>query len=108
MTESQYVVDVKRSARRTNGAVGVAVCRDGSRRRFADRAAADAWAIDLSERGGRRVWIRVADPEDQSNADAYLVGRYAQTVLDGAYDKRRRRLYAPSVEQTGLGTYDSE
>jgi hypothetical protein len=107
-TVTDYVVDVKPSARRTNGAVGVAVCRDGARRRFADRPAADAWAADLSKRGEGRVWIRVADPDDQSAADAYLVGRYTQASLDGAYDKRRRRLYAPSVEQTGLGAYDTD
>lgn len=105
---TDYVVDVKRSARRTNGAVGVAVCRDGARRRFADRAAADAWAAALSKRGDGHVWIRVADPDDQSAADGYLVGRYTQPTLDGAYDKRRRRLHAPSVEQTGLGAYDSD
>ncbi|SEO44853.1 hypothetical protein SAMN04487948_102465 [Halogranum amylolyticum] len=102
-----YVVDVKPSARRTNGAVGAAVCRTGSRRRFDSRADAEAWASELSERGDGRVWIRRADPDDRSAADAYLVGRYPRPELDGAYDKRRRRLRAPSVEQVGLGAYDA-
>lgn len=105
---SDYVVDVKPSARRTNGAVGAAVCRDGTRQKFADRAAADAWATTLSTRGDGQVWVRTADPADRSDADAYLVGRYPRPRLDGAYDKRRRRLRAPSVEQTGLGEYESD
>ena len=105
---SDYVVDVKPSARRTNGAVGVAVCRDGARRQFDDRAAADAWAADLSTRGDGRVWIRTADPDDRSEADAYLVGRYPRPRLDGAYDKRRRRLRPLSAEQVGLAEYESE
>lgn len=103
-----YVVDVKRSARRTNGAVGAAVCRDGARWRFGSRADAERWATTLSKRGTSRVWIRTADPADDSLADAYLVGRYPQSALDGAYDKRRRRLRPPSREQTGLARYDTD
>ncbi|EJN60784.1 hypothetical protein [Halogranum rubrum] len=103
-----YVVDVKRSARRTNGAVGAAVCRDGTRWEFDDRPAAEAWAADLSTEGDGHVWIRRADPDDDSPADAYLVGRYRRPRLDGAYDKRRRRLYTPSVEQAGLTEYELE
>lgn len=103
-----YVVDVKRSARRTNGAVGAAVCRDGTRWRFDDRSAADAWAADLSTEGEGHVWIQSANPDDQSAADAYLVSRYQRPQFDGAYDKRRRRLYAPSVEQAGLTEYGSK
>jgi hypothetical protein len=108
MGVSEYVVDVKPSARRTNGAVGVAVCRNGTRREFDDRAAADAWATELSTRGDGHVWIRAADPADRSAVDAYLVGRYPRPRLDGAYDKRRRRLRTPSVEQAGLGEYGSD
>lgn len=70
-----YVVDVKPSARRTNGAVGTAVNREGARRRFADLEAAESWARALSERGPRPVWIRAANPNDRTGADAYLVGR---------------------------------
>lgn len=70
-----YVVDVKRSARRTNAAVGETVNLGGPRRRFRSRADAEAWALGLSERGDRRVWIRAANPNDRTGADAYLVGR---------------------------------
>jgi hypothetical protein len=104
---ADYVVDIKPSARRTNGAVGTLVCRDGARRRFETRDDAESWAGDLSERGGRRVWIRRADPDDGSGADAYLVSRRAAEFdLDGAYDKRRRRLRGGDrAEQAGLATY---
>lgn len=103
-----YVVDVKRSVRLTNGAVGAAVCRDGTRRRFASRTDAERWAATLSKRGTGTVWIRAADPADASSADAYLVGRRVPSALDGAYDKRRRRLRPPSREQTELVRYDPD
>lgn len=70
-----YVVDVKPSARRTNGAVGSAVNRGGTRRTFPTREDAESWALGLSERGDRRVWIRAANPNDRTGADAYLIGR---------------------------------
>ncbi|MFB6256948.1 MAG: hypothetical protein ABEH58_09540 [Haloplanus sp.] len=70
-----YVVDIKPSARRTNGAVGATVNRRGPRRRFETREDAEAWARGLSERGDRRVWIRAANPNDETGADAYLIGR---------------------------------
>jgi hypothetical protein len=70
-----YVVDIKPSARRVNGAVGDTVNRRGTRRRFEAREDAEAWAAGLSARGDRRVWIRAANPADSTGADAYLVGR---------------------------------
>lgn len=103
---SDYVVDVKRSARRTNAAVGVAVCRHGTRRTFDSRAEAEAWAAELSKRDTNSVWIRAADPADRSAADGYLVGRVRPSTLDGAYDKRRRRLNPPSATQSGLSQYE--
>ena len=72
--DAGYAVDVKPSARRTNGAVGRAVLESGSRRTFADRPAAEAWAAVLSE-SGPRVWIRDANPNDSDPVDGYLVGR---------------------------------
>lgn len=72
---SEYVVDIKPSARRANGVVGSVVHRRGSVRRFEAREDAEAWAAGLSERGGRTVWIRTANPDDRSEADAYLVSR---------------------------------
>ena len=70
-----YVVDVKPSARRTNAAVGETVNRAGPRRTFPSRADAESWALGLSARGERTVWIRTANPNDRTGADAYLVGR---------------------------------
>lgn len=78
-----YVVDVKGSARRTNGAVGATVNRGGARHRFESRDDAEDWAGGLSERGGRRVWIRAANPNDRTGADAYLVGRLSRRPDDG-------------------------
>ncbi|MFB6305169.1 MAG: hypothetical protein ABEH47_08375 [Haloferacaceae archaeon] len=78
-----YVVDIKPSARRTNGAVGATVNRRGTRRRFEAREDAEAWARGLSERGDRRVWIRTANPDDRTGADAYLIGRRRRRDGDG-------------------------
>jgi hypothetical protein len=71
----EYVLDVKGSARRTNGAVGAAVNRGGPRRRFPARADAEAWARGLSVDGDCRVWVRAANPDDGTGADGYLIGR---------------------------------
>jgi hypothetical protein len=105
---SDYVVDVKRSARLANGAVGRAICQDGARRRFDSRADAEAWAAELSTRAKGTVWIRAADPADKSPADGYLVARTGQPRLDGAYDKRRRRLNPPGFDQSGLERYERD
>jgi hypothetical protein len=77
-----YVVDVKSSARRTNGAVGSVVNRRGARRRFEAREDAEAWAKGLAVAGGRTVWVRAANPDDRTGADAYLVGRYREPQND--------------------------
>lgn len=103
---SDYVVDVKRSARRTNAAVGSAVCQRGARWEFDSRADAEAWAAELSKQDSSSVWIRSADPADSSRADGYLVSRSRPSALDGAYDKRRRRLNPPSREQPRLSQYE--
>lgn len=100
-----YVVEVKQSARKANGAVGRLVNREGSRRTFSDRRAAEAWADGLSE-GSRPVWIRAAHPEDHSAVDGYLVSRRRQALaLDGAYDKRRRRLRDTTPPPDTLGRF---
>ncbi|MFB6143095.1 MAG: hypothetical protein ABEJ30_07100 [Halorientalis sp.] len=78
----EYVVDIKPSARRTNGLVGSVVNRRGPRRRFEAREDAEAWAAGLSERGDRTVWVRAANPDDRTGADAYLVGRYREPRND--------------------------
>ena len=72
---SDYVVAVKPSARRTNGAVGRLVNRKGPRHAFPRR------------------------PADSSDADAYLVGRYGRHALDGP------REAADVEATEGLGTF---
>lgn len=88
-----YVVEIKPSARRTNGAVGNAVNRSGVRREFDGREAAEAWAADLASRGERRVWIRGANPNDERDVDAYLMGRRSE---------RARRTTGSETSQRGL------
>jgi hypothetical protein len=101
-----YVVEVKPSARKANGAVGRFVNRQGARRTFANRQAAEAWAEGLSE-GSRPVWIRTAHPQDESEVDGYLVSRQRQLLdLDGAYDKRRRRLRDTSAPPDTLASFE--
>lgn len=86
-----YVVAIKPSARRRNPLVGRAVNRDGTRREFPTRQSAAAWANSLAQPDAP-VWLRAADPRDESDADAYLVSRRPAAELDGANDKRRRRM----------------
>lgn len=101
-----FVVAIKPSARRRNPLVGRAVNRDGSRREFPDRRAAESWARSLAQPDAA-VWLRAADPRDRSDADAYLVSRRPRNAarLDGAHDKRRRRLReGDEAEQASLST----
>lgn len=72
---SEFVVAIKPSARRTNGAVGRLVNREGTRHAFADRESAESWAAGLVTADGEVVWIREANPNDSADVDAYLVGR---------------------------------
>jgi hypothetical protein len=74
-----YRVEIKRSARRANAAVGEAVHREGSARAFEDRAAADAWAAGLAD-GDATVWVQDAPPHDRSAADGYLVARRVRST----------------------------
>jgi len=67
-----YVVAVKPSARRANATVGRLVYERGPREHFASRALAEEWARTLS-RGGGRVWVRDANPNDGDPVDGYLV-----------------------------------
>jgi hypothetical protein len=100
-----YVVDIKPSARRTNGAVGSLVNRRGARCRFEAREDAERWAEGLSVEGDARVWIRRANPNDSTGADAYLVGRHAERELEWAPDKRRRRLREVTAEQQHIARF---
>jgi hypothetical protein len=68
-----YVVAVKPSARKSNGAVGRWVTRNGPTRRFPSKAHAREWARDCAGPGAF-VWIQDAVPWDDSETDGYLVG----------------------------------
>ena len=97
----RYVVEVKPSARRTNGAVGKAVNSRGARREFDDREAAEGWADDLAADGNSTVWIRDANPNDESDVDAYLMGRLRSSSAaedrgdHSAGDQARMPAYEP-------------
>jgi hypothetical protein len=95
---SEYVVDIKPSARRANGVVGATVHQEGTRRQFDGREAAESWATGLSVAGDRKVWIRTANPDDRTGADAYLVSRRRRR---GDEVGRRRPEPSPG-EQAGL------
>ncbi len=93
----RYLVAVKPSARRTNPAVGRAVNRDGTRHEFADRAAAERWATELSSEGPL-VWVRAANPADDA-VDAYLMGRRRRPAADGTGDT------TPAGEQAAVDAF---
>ncbi|AUV80905.1 hypothetical protein C2R22_03900 [Salinigranum rubrum] len=84
---SGYLVEVKRSARKSNAAVGSVVCQRGASHRFASRDEAESWAADLTD-DDAHVWIRAANPDDRSDVDAYLVGwlHRGKPPLDGTLD----------------------
>lgn len=69
----EYLVEVKKSARKSNAAVGTAVCQRGVRYEFDSRDEAESWAADLAD-DDAHVWIRAANPDDRSEVDAYLLG----------------------------------
>lgn len=73
MSDDDYVVAVKPSARRANATVGRIVVQEGTRQTFDSRPLADGWARGLSQGGGGRVWVRDANPNDDDDVDGYLV-----------------------------------
>ena len=101
-------MDVKPSARRTNGAVGRTVNRRGARRRFEDRDAADAWADRLSRDGERRVWVRDANPDDATGADGYLVGRRPARGDLVRVERRTPTEPVDAPDESGLDAYADE
>jgi hypothetical protein len=94
-----YLVEVKRSARRSNAAVGSVVCQYGVRHRFEGRDAAESWAADLADDDGH-VWIRAANPDDRSDVDAYLVGWLHRPITASSGDTE-----APPGEQAWLADF---
>jgi hypothetical protein len=83
---TEFVVDIKRSARRANGVVGDIVHRRGPRRRFEAREDAERWAAGLSASGDRKVWVRAANPDDRTGADGYLVSRRRPRGADANHE----------------------
>jgi len=82
-----YVVEIKRSARRINGAASEWVARRGSTRTFATKADARRWAVAIS--GDGPVRVQDAAPNDPDEVDGYL-------VVDPLYRRR-----APGRESDG-------
>ena len=66
-----YVVEIKRSARRINGAASEWVARRHATRTFATKADARRWARVISGDGDVRV--QDAAPNDPDDVDGYLV-----------------------------------
>jgi hypothetical protein len=95
-----YLVEVKRSARRSNAAVGGVVCQHGVRHRFEARDAAEAWAAALATDDGH-VWIRAANPDDRSDVDAYLIGWLHRPTAASGSDTE-----GPPGEQAWLADFE--
>jgi hypothetical protein len=107
---SEYLVEVKQSARKSNAAVGSVVCQRGAAHRFDSRDEAEAWAADLAA-GDAHVWIRAANPDDRSDVDAYLVGWLHRGTAppDGAFDADADATERPGGdehEQAWLADYE--
>lgn len=79
MTDEEYVVALKPSARRSNATVGRLVFERGPCRAFDSRALADEWARRLS-RGDGDVFVRDANPNDGDDVDGYLISNNALRV----------------------------
>lgn len=68
----EYVLEIKRSARRASRRAGEWVHEAGARRTFQSKALAREWADEASDK--ERVWVQDAAPSDPRSVDGYLVG----------------------------------
>jgi len=102
---STFLVDIKPSARRTNGSVGEIIRDQGSRHQFDTRADAEKWAAKLAVCGRATVWIRAANPSDRSDIDAYLLGRYTPSPLSS--QPRTQPKMAVASETDGVSGNDN-
>jgi len=96
-----FVLEIKPSARKRNAAAGRAVNRDGARWTFRSRAAAEAWADELTGAGGELVWVQAAHPADESDVDGYLLARLDRGRIrnaDGSSTRRSRTEQEPLPE----------
>ncbi|WP_075938007.1 hypothetical protein [Halosegnis longus] len=73
MSDDEYLVEIKRSARKVSPDAGRWVRAHGTRRAFATKALAAQWARIMSP-PGRTVWVQDAAPWDESDVDGYVVG----------------------------------
>lgn len=82
---TDYVVEIKPSARQRCAAAGEWVAAHGARRTFRSKRAAREWTMRETERG-RHVWVQDAAPNDATGVDGYVVGgtRPSGATDDGA------------------------
>lgn len=77
MSDDDYVVAVKQSARKVSPAAGRWVRLQGPNRAFDSKALAREWAREASTQG-HTVWVQDAAPADPDPVDGYVVaGRRA-------------------------------
>lgn len=81
MSDADYRLAVKPSARRVSARVGQWVNRRGPVRRFDSKPLAREWARACST-GSATVWVQDAPPWADDDADGYLVGRRFRTAPD--------------------------
>jgi len=100
VSKQPFVVAIKESARERNESVDRLVADAGRLRRHDARADAEAEAADLSADGGD-VRLQAVAPQDDTDADAYLVGasRSAPPVPDGDPEDGWR--YSATADQYG-------
>lgn len=89
-----YRVEIKATARKTNGAVGEVVQNRGRVLWFSDREVADDWARELADEGERTVWIQDAPPHASGPTDGYLVGRSRRRSAEAPFESEQRELTA--------------
>lgn len=94
-----YVVEIKRSARRINGAASEWVARRGATRTFATKADARRWSQAIS--GDGHVRVQDVAPNDPEEVDGYL-------VADPNYRRRSAGSGGSGVDATLDGSSDGE
>jgi hypothetical protein len=92
---ADYLVDVKRSARKASAEAGAWVRDNGTHHRFDSKPQARSWARDLS--GDRTVWVQDAHPKDDA-VDGYVVARRCDP------ERSRAREQTTATAQTSLDT----
>lgn len=68
----EYLLEIKRSARRVSRTAGEWVHKAGPHRAFDSKALAREWASAVSDEG--HVWVQDVAPSDPRAVNGYLVG----------------------------------